>query len=505
MDWATRELAAHWPTVVVEEVLPPRHRSLLELKASFTQGGRVTICLMTSPPGDPHGMQRLTAAYHRAQKAASITNPHAVKILQVSSLGACLVVVTEWCEGRGLLEGKAEQRLDGVAAIGLIDGMAEGMEIYHAAGWVHGYLTTDSFLLKPDGAVLLADHGVLDVVTGEVPDLLEPERIYVAPEMNGREGEERQVVGDVYGLGVVAYELLTGMKPAGHFLKMPSQATGEGKWLDDVILRAIHGKPDLRIPSAAEFRTALAAKTLRVMELPGPGEKETRLREEREKKRPVAESGVTAAMRVQFIAIMIFSMTVIGVAIYFGIDRYKDQEETQVSMEQAVMVMGQIVAKMADGEGEMDLDALVDELAGASAEVALDASQEQLAGMEGVGSREEALALAGMVAGAFEDVEGPAADEIRGILEKLQEEDAACDEALAEADRARMVGDEEAEYVALEAALETSPNDPELMRLGRGEDPQRRPRTGDLPERSRVDETVGSNAARMGQSVGLRG
>lgn len=465
LEWAAKELAAQWPNVTILEGLPPKHRAMLELKASLAEGGLVAIRLYTHLPEDPHGMQRLTAAFHQAQRASAITNARAAGILQVGSLGGqCLVVVTSWIEGKDLLTAKKERSLDGSTTIGLIDGMAEAMETYHAGGWVHGYLTMDAFTMTPEGEVLLADHGLLDIVTGEFPDMLSPDRIYLAPELSGRENDARQPVGDVYSLGVIAYEWLTGNKPSGHFLMMPSQASGEGKWLDDVILRAIHSKPDLRIPSMAEFRGALCAKELRIMEIPDTAAEERERRKEREKKRPVAQSGVTAAMRVQFICIMIFSTSVLGGAIYFGIDRYKNQKETQVSMEEAVMMMGQVMAKLSDGEGEMDVEALMEDLSKADPEVALEAMQEQLAQLEGAGSREEALALAREMAGAFDEVDGPAAEEIRAIYEQMLEADSEYDKQMAAAERARQMGDDAAEYAALKAALAVAPDDPEALR-----------------------------------------
>ncbi len=464
-DWAVAQLKAQWPALVVEEVLPQQHSAKVHLRASFPEVGFVGVRVLAQDPKDPHGTARLTAAYHRAQKVSGIKNPGAVKILQVGSLSGCLVIVTEWQAGESLLEHRKRVPPVGESALDLIDAMATAMETYHAAGWVHGHLRSDSFFVTEKGEeVRLCGMGILDTLTGEVPGPLDVDRIYMASELNGREAEERQMVGDVYSLGVVAYELITGEKPAGHFMKMPSQVTGSGKWLDDVILRAIHPDPQLRIASVSEFRGAMMARELRVMEIPDKLAEERERKKKAAEKRPVEESGVTAAVRVQFALVMLFSMAVIGGAIYFGIDRYKNQKDTQASMEDAVMALAQVMNAMSDGTEEMDLKAMMDKVADADPAVQLEALQEQLANLEAEGKREEALKLAKMVAEANLGKEGPSVEAIQQIFEELQKEMDLVQDLMAKADAALLAGDLDAELAGLMEVLEIDPNHPLALR-----------------------------------------
>lgn len=175
-------------------------------------------------------------------------------------------------------------------ARGVFQSIAEGLDAVHAAGLAHGDLRTDHVVLVRRegglGAVLVdfgidrlgtARHGAQDAASFLV--LLGGAR-GLAPE-RARFGTAADARSDVYGLGVLAYEVLTGKPPfaatsladlvVAHITQepeLPSKAAPRGwvaKEVDAVLLKALAKNPEERFASAGAFLTALfeAAKARR--------------------------------------------------------------------------------------------------------------------------------------------------------------------------------------------------------------------------------------------------
>ncbi len=153
------------------------------------------------------------------------------------------------------------------------------LEVAHAAGIVHRDIKPGNLFLTRSGALKLLDFGVAERVKAASPAGAGPESIevfgtpeYMAPEQALGAADVRS---DVYSLGVVLYELLTGAlphDPAGGVTlfdarsrKQPEPAArrapqrGIPKMLDQTILKALAPNPERRFQTAAALREALAA------------------------------------------------------------------------------------------------------------------------------------------------------------------------------------------------------------------------------------------------------
>jgi len=152
---------------------------------------------------------------------------------------------------------------------------ADALAHAHGNGLVHRDVKPGNILLSDDGRVLVADFGIAKAAEATA-DLTEVGQVvgtakYLSPEQV--EGQPLDARSDVYALGVVLYEMLTGRPPfsaenatATALARMTSDPlrprqvrAGIPRAVEDVVLRAMARRPDDRYPSAEEMRDALLA------------------------------------------------------------------------------------------------------------------------------------------------------------------------------------------------------------------------------------------------------
>jgi len=139
----------------------------------------------------------------------------------------------------------------------LVEQMAAGLAAIHAAGIVHGDLKPSNVFLARDGAgpprVVVMDFGLARSAApaGLSAPVTAGTAGYMAPEQI--EGRPLAATADIYALGVILFQMLTGRRPAGDEL---AEASIEPPW-DGVIARALAHSPDQRYPSVEAFVAAL--------------------------------------------------------------------------------------------------------------------------------------------------------------------------------------------------------------------------------------------------------
>ncbi len=143
--------------------------------------------------------------------ARRIESPNVVKVLGYGEQDGIPYVAMEYVEGESLREYLHEKgKLSWVEAKALLQQIAEGLAAVHAAGVIHRDIKPSNILIAKDGTAKLADFGIarandLTRMTSSVTMLGTP--AYMAPD--GEASEQ----GDLYGLGCVLYEMLTGAPP----------------------------------------------------------------------------------------------------------------------------------------------------------------------------------------------------------------------------------------------------------------------------------------------------
>ena len=234
----------------------------------------------------PHPQYESDVVFHQRFRreeeiGLKLDHPSIIKVYQPRTKSRVYLAL-EYVEGETLrvrLERERDlrgtPRLGVAAAVELAAAIAEAVAYLHEHGVVHRDLKPENIMITPSGRIKIMDFGIaldrsarrvtwgagLSQVTG-TPDYMAPEQI------QGRRGDER---ADVYSMGVILYEMLTGAPPfaatnlyASMQQKMQHEPTPPRQLrpeipakLEDLVLRALVRDPAGRPSSAAEFRTWL--------------------------------------------------------------------------------------------------------------------------------------------------------------------------------------------------------------------------------------------------------
>ncbi len=198
-----------------------------------------------------------------ARMLGRLHHPNIVEIFESGETDdGGLFYAMEYVEGSDVARRVASGPVPWLEAVEILRQVTDALQHAHSAGVVHRDLKPSNILLTDSGLVKIADFGLAApqdagvslalTMTGTALGTLE----YAAPEqMEGQTVDHR---ADIFSLGVIGYELLTGTRPRGAF-DPPSVRNPEiDPAFDGVILRALRTEPERRFSSAAEFGEALA-------------------------------------------------------------------------------------------------------------------------------------------------------------------------------------------------------------------------------------------------------
>ena len=152
---------------------------------------------------------------NEARIAASLQHPNIVTVYEAGQDGDFVFMAMEYVEGQDLAALLRQRgRLHPDEAIAILRGVALALDYAHQRGIIHRDVKPSNVLVSEDGVVKLMDFGIARVVGGErhtKTGVLVGTPEYMAPEL--WEGKEADKMADLYALGVMAYEMLTGEVP----------------------------------------------------------------------------------------------------------------------------------------------------------------------------------------------------------------------------------------------------------------------------------------------------
>lgn len=221
--------------------------------------------------------------YREARLLARLNHPHIVAVYDFGRVDIALPAVDsnaehaettrplfyflmEFVDGANLRELLRDGDLTPPQALSIVPQICEALQFAHDEGIVHRDIKPENILLDKRGRVKIADFGLAKLAAGSTEDysLTGTHQVmgtprYMAPEqMEGSHAVDHRA--DIYSLGVVFYEMLTGEIPAGHF-EPPSKKVEIDVRLDEVVLRSLAREPERRYQQAGEIKSKVDAIT----------------------------------------------------------------------------------------------------------------------------------------------------------------------------------------------------------------------------------------------------
>jgi tRNA A-37 threonylcarbamoyl transferase component Bud32 len=195
-----------------------------------------------------------------AQALARLSHPNIVTVHDFGEAGGHCYLVMEFVDGLSLRQLLQAGKMQPEQALTIVPKICEALQYAHEQGIVHRDIKPENILLDKQGRVKIADFGIAKMVGAETrqPALTGAKDVvgtphYMAPEQI----EKPQTVdhrADIYSLGVVFYEMLTGELPLGKF-QPPSHKVQIDVRLDEVVLRALEKEPERRYQQVSVLKT----------------------------------------------------------------------------------------------------------------------------------------------------------------------------------------------------------------------------------------------------------
>lgn len=236
-------------------------------------GRKVAVKVIRSGVDDPVGRERFL---REARSAAALSHPNSCQLYEVAEHEGDPFLVMEFLEGEPLSARLARGRMSRGEAAEVILALMDVLEAFHKAGLIHRDLKPSNVFLTQQGAKLL-DFGLArhtkrsEAVTSPaitVPGAVTGTLRYMAPEQITGDAVDART--DIFGLGVLLHEMLTGRIPFGAetnadwlnaVLTKEAQPLGDPQLraLDPIVMRALRRKPEERYASVEEMSAALKA------------------------------------------------------------------------------------------------------------------------------------------------------------------------------------------------------------------------------------------------------
>lgn len=189
---------------------------------------------------------------------SDLDHEHIVRVSKTGVAEGGLRYIAMEYVGGGTLRGKRPTS----EALAIVNQICEGLKHAHEKQVIHRDLKPSNILLTDDGRAKIADFGLAKrvIVSGEAPSLtLTGAQLgtphYMAPEMLDPEGTV-DARADIYSVGVILYQLLTGKIPVGRYEKASKLAGSPGS-LDAVLDKAMAVDPDDRFQTVIELQSSL--------------------------------------------------------------------------------------------------------------------------------------------------------------------------------------------------------------------------------------------------------
>lgn len=194
-----------------------------------------------------------------AQALARLSHPNIVTVHDFGEVGGLYYLLMEYVDGSTLRELMRRGPVPAATALAIIPKICEALQFAHSQGVVHRDIKPENVFMDRQGQVKIGDFGIAKILDNGssgaaltqnqaigTPHYMAPEQVEVPGKVDHR--------ADIYSLGVVFYEMLTGELPLGKF-PLPSSRAPMDARLDEVVLRSLEKAPEHRYQNASDVKT----------------------------------------------------------------------------------------------------------------------------------------------------------------------------------------------------------------------------------------------------------
>lgn len=262
-------LAPHFPQLEILECLGRGGMGVV-YKARQKSLNRLVALKLLAPEraADPRFAVRFEKEAHAL---AALNHPNIVGVYDFGQAGGYYFLLMECVDGVNLRQAMKAKRFTPEQALAVVPPVCEALQYAHDHGIVHRDIKPENLLLDREGRVKIADFGIAKMLgddadcsarriaqTGASASLMAGTPQYMAPEQKEQRVTDHRA--DIYSLGVVLYELLTGEPPKDNIVP-PSKRVHVDIRIDEIVMRALEKTPELRFQTAGEFGTQVEAMT----------------------------------------------------------------------------------------------------------------------------------------------------------------------------------------------------------------------------------------------------
>jgi tRNA A-37 threonylcarbamoyl transferase component Bud32 len=259
---APADLAALFPQLEILELIGQGGMGAVYKARQPKLDRLVAIKILPAEWGrDPAFAERFA---REARALARLNHPQIVAVHDFGEAGGFPFLIMEYVDGVNLRQLLQSGRLEPAQALAIVPQLCDALQYAHEEGIVHRDIKPENILLDRRGRVKIADFGLAKLTRRSVAEftLTGSRQVmgtldYMAPEQrtNPQDVDHR---ADIYALGVVLYEMLTGELPLGRFAP-PSQRAEVDPRLDEVVFRALEREPGRRYQRISEVKTDVEA------------------------------------------------------------------------------------------------------------------------------------------------------------------------------------------------------------------------------------------------------
>lgn len=254
---ALEDLSALFPGLEILELIGRGGMGIVYKARQRDLDRVVALKILPAAPGsDPAFAERFT---REARALAKLSHPHIVAIHDFGQREGRYFFLMEYVDGANLRQAMGAGQMSPEAAMAIVPQICDALQYAHDQGIVHRDIKPENVLVEKGGRVKIADFGLAKILANANDITLTQAGAfmgtthYMAPEQVERpESVDRRA--DIFSLGVVFYQMLTGELPIGRFAP-PSRSVKVDVRIDEVVLRALENKPDMRFAQAGDVKT----------------------------------------------------------------------------------------------------------------------------------------------------------------------------------------------------------------------------------------------------------